>query len=89
MKISNTEIQDIIKSSKGRIFTATFLKKDNSLRKMTCRLGVKKNLSGGANNTAHISKYITVYDMLSRGYRNINIETVPELQVDGSHYEVV
>jgi hypothetical protein len=78
----------LIKQTNGRIFNVEFYKKDGSLRKMTARIGVRKHLVGGRNNTSHISKYITVYDMVKYGYRTVNIDTVVSLQVNGSTYLV-
>ena len=59
----------------GKIFQVTFTKKNGELRKMTCRLGVKKGQKTGApSTTAHIPQYLTVFDMKIQQYRNINIQ---------------
>ena len=89
MQITTNDVPKLIRGTAGKIFTVTFIKKDGSLRKMTARIGVKKNLVGGTNTTAHISKYITVYDMVKYGYRNINTDTVQHLQIQGQDYFVV
>ena len=39
-------ITDMIKSTKGKFFSVTFIKKDGSVRKMTARLGVRKGING-------------------------------------------
>lgn len=57
-------------NSNGKFLTVTFKKKDGSIRVMNCRLGVTKHLKGGAS-TLNPEKYITVYDMQSKGYRAI------------------
>lgn len=75
----------------GKIFTASFIKKDGSNRVMTCRLGVTKHLVGnGPSTTAHIDKYMTVYDVNvpeERSYRNLNLETVYSIKGAGKTIE--
>jgi len=76
----------------GKIFTASFIKKDGTKRVMTCRLGVKKHLVGtGPSTTAHIDKYMTVYDVNvpdpKRAYRNLNLETVYSIKGAGQTIE--
>lgn len=70
-------LQGMVQATNGKFFTIVFLKKDKTERKMLCRLGVKKHLKGnGPSTTAHIDNYMTVYDVKSRGYRTINLDTV-------------
>jgi hypothetical protein len=65
-------------------FSATFLKKDGTIRKMNARLGVKKHLKGGEKSyTAEDFNYITVFDMVKKQYRTINVSTLLELKVNG------
>lgn len=64
-----------ILNSNGKIFTVEFTKKDGSLRVMNCRLGVTKYLKGGSS-TLDANKFITVYDLQSKGYRAINKEAI-------------
>lgn len=73
-----------IESTQGKFFTVTFKKKDGSLRTMNARIGVKKHLKGGVSTTAHIDKYITVYEGAQASYKNINLETVEELNFQGN-----
>ena len=70
------DIKDAIET--GKIFSVTFTKKDNSLRNMIARSGVKKHLKteNTPSTTAHIPKYFTVFDMQIGQYRTINIETI-------------
>lgn len=65
----------------GRVFTATFVKKDGTTRDMNCRLGVVKHLAGGESTTAHKDNLLTVYDMQSSGYRCINLDTVTDITI--------
>ena len=69
--------------SDGTIFSVDFIKRGNGkLRKMTCRLGVKKHLKGGSQ--AYDSKkrnLLTVFDMENKGYRSIPVEAIQRLSV--------
>lgn len=58
--------------------TVTFLKKDGSIRKMNCRMGVTKHLKGG-ESTLDAAKYVTVFDMTKGEYRAVNRETILEI----------
>jgi hypothetical protein len=57
-------------NTNGKIVSVTFIKKDGTIRVMNCRLGVTKHLKGG-ESTLDPTKYITVYDLQSKGYRAI------------------
>lgn len=68
---------EAIKKTKGKIFSVTFVKKDGTIRKMTARLGVKKDLKGvglGFDPTA--KQLVVVFDMHKRAYRMINLQTI-------------
>lgn len=93
MKNSNikqniTELNFIVNNcgENGRIFTVDFYKKNGKLRKMNCRFGVSKYLKGGINATAHIEKYVNVFDLKAQGYRKINLETIKRIAGRGFVY---
>ena len=95
MLITEAKAKELIYDTKGAIFGVKFIKKDQSLREMTCRLHVKKHLVHKENprpsTTAHIDKYITVFEMCGEAapkYRNINLETMVVLNVDGKSYQI-
>ena len=73
--------QELKKELKGKFFTVEFTKKDGTLRKMTARLGVKKHLKGGSKsfNDADFN-YLTVFDLVKKGYRTVNLNTVTSLK---------
>jgi len=77
----------LITESKGRFITVVFKKKDGQLRKMNCRLGVKKHLKGGFSTIDH-SKYVVVYDVQNAGYRCINRETIVSVALGGESASV-
>lgn len=80
----------LIKSTNGRIFSASFVKKDGSSREMTCRLGVKKHLKGG-ELAYDPSEYdlMTVFDLQKNQYRMINLDTITSITVNGIFYSVI
>lgn len=76
-------LADIVTRSKGKFLTVVFYKKDGSIRSMNCRLGVTKHLKGG-ECTLDRSKFLIVYDMLKKGYRAIDKESIVSVSVNGS-----
>lgn len=60
-------------------FTITFLKKDDSVRKMNARMGVTKHLKGG-KSTLDPQKYLTVWDVTKGEYRAINRDRIIEIK---------
>ena len=75
-------LDNLILSSEGKILTVTFTKKDVTIRTLNGRLGVIKHLKGGVS-TLDPSKFITIYDMQSKGYRAINRETIKGVTIGG------
>jgi len=89
MQLSRFKTDEVIRATKGKIFSCTFTKKDGSLRKMVARLGVSKNLKGGANGASNKNSLITVFDMVAGGYRMINLSTLTTLRTGGVAYEII
>jgi hypothetical protein len=89
--ISVNEAVTLIATSKGKFFTASFVKRsDNSLRTMNCRVGVKKGLKKESTSKKRRNAgLVTVYDMTNRGYRNINVSGLRRLRIFGKEYQVV
>ena len=90
MKVINKfEAVDMMRDTNGRVFSVAFTKKDGSIRHMNCRTGVKKHLAGGELKfDARAKGLFSVYDMQSKGYRFINLNTIHGLQIDGEFYTV-
>ena len=66
---------------KGRIFSATFIKKDGSIRKINCRLGVVKALKGGElKYNAEAANNLVVYDLQAKSYRTIPLDKLLTLR---------
>ena len=78
-------LAEIVTQSKGKFLTVVFYKKDGSIRSMNCRLGVTKHLKGG-ECTLDRSKFLIVYDMVKKGYRAIDKESIVSVSIDGSIY---
>ncbi|SEN71139.1 hypothetical protein [Nitrosomonas marina] len=74
--------------SDGTIFSVEFIKRSNGeLRKMICRLGVKKHLRGG--DKAYDAKHhnlLTVFDMEKGCYRSIPVDAIQRLCVNGQAF---
>jgi hypothetical protein len=60
-------------------FTVTFIKQDDSVRKMNARVDVTKHLKGG-KSTLDPNKYVTVWDVTKREYRAVNRERIIEVK---------
>jgi hypothetical protein len=84
-----TEVKQLRELVGSKIFSVEFTKKDGSLRKMVCRLGVKKYLKGGElkYNPEELN-YLTVFDLQSEEYRTINVNTLKSITFEGIKYEV-
>lgn len=90
--MNSREIRDKIlqlqqkKNAVGSFFSVVNRKKDGTLRKYNCRLGVKKHLQGGELRFDPDEKnMLVVWDNLAtgRGYRMVNCSTIIDLQVCG------
>ena len=88
-KISRKDILHLLEQNKGNVFSVVFLKKDGSIRHMTCRFGVKKHLKGGELKFNPIERsLLVVFDMQKDQHRFINLETLSQIRHGGEVYEV-
>jgi len=78
--IGKTKAAELITDSKGKFFTVTFMKKDNTMRTINCNYS--KNQKKSALG------YINVYSMKDKQYKNINMQTVKMLAINGITYKV-
>ena len=89
MKIDKDTAKKYIYKTNGKIFSAVFTKKDGEKRKMVCRRGVSKYVSGvGLKFKPEERSLIGVFDMHKRAYRFINLETLEKIKVSGTEYEI-
>ena len=83
-------IEFLSNETQGRIFSVYFKKKDNTMREMICRRGVKRHLSGGSlRYDAEAKSLLTVYDMVAKGYRMVNFKTLVSFNIGGETFLVV
>jgi hypothetical protein len=73
-----------INRTNGKFFTIVFTKKDGTIRKMTCRTGVKKGVTGKGLAFEPKEKGLrVVWSTDAEGYRMINIASVTEINFKG------
>lgn len=94
MKISRAKAVSLITGSAGKVLSVTFIKKDGEKRQLNGRLGVYKSkhapLTGeGLKYTPSDYGLVNIFDMQKRAYRMVNINTLSELKIAGTSYEVV
>jgi hypothetical protein len=82
-----SKVRELLEKSNGKIFTVEFVKKDGSLRRMNCRLGVTKHLAGGElRYKAEDYNLMPVFDVQAKGYKMICLDTVKSIRLDGKEY---
>lgn len=86
--VTREKIAASIKATNGAIFGVEFIKKDGSLRKMTCRTGVKSHLRGGQSTTSHKPHLVTVFDTRVGEYRSINLDTIKSMTMFGQRFDI-
>ena len=70
-------MKDKILATNGKFFSVSFVKKDGTTRKMTARLGVKKDIKGvGLKFNPTERNLIVVFDIHKKAYRMINLSTI-------------
>lgn len=72
----------------GRIFSATFVKKDGTIRTINCRRKVTKGVTGkGLAFKPSDKGLMVVFDMANDGFRMINLNTLIEAKVNGQIFK--
>ena len=72
---STVEMVKMVKSSQGRWFSCTFIKKDGSMRIMNARIGCHKGVKG-IGRKFQKENLVTVFDAQAKEYRMINVDTM-------------
>lgn len=84
---SSDELKAMIKSTKGRFFSAEFIKANGSKRNIIARVGCHIGIKGvGRKNTKE--NLVTVYEPKVKGYRTINLETLQNFKCGGFNWKV-
>ena len=87
--ITRDEAKKLIHETGGRVFSAIFVKKDGTDRKMNCRLGVRKGVKGvGRKFNPADYDLIGVFDMQKDAHRMINIKTLRAIQINKQVYTI-
>ena len=81
------ELKAMIKSTKGRFFSAEFIKANGSKRKIVARVGCHIGVKGvGRKNIKE--NLVTVYEPKVKGYRTINLETLQQFSCGNFSWKV-
>lgn len=81
-------IQEIRNRAEDTFFSVHFIKKNGDLRKMVCRLNVKKGVKGvGMSYNPTEKGLLCVYDVVKKGFRMIVINTIQNIQIRGNRIE--
>ena len=93
--ISLEQAANLVTDSNGKIFGVTFIKRTTGeLRKMTCRVGVSKYVTGVGRKFDPAQKNLLgVYETNTdregaENYRMIDLNGIVELRINGNQYEV-
>ena len=84
---SADELKAMIKTSKGRFFSCTFIKKDGSMRVMNGRIGCHKGVKGIGRKFKK-DNLVTVFDAQAKEYRMINVDTMLTFKCGGLNWKV-
>jgi hypothetical protein len=86
--INRTRAKELIKESKGLIFSTTFLKKDNTIRTLISRTGKQYKSKTGKKAPYKPSDYnlISLYDMRKKAFRMLNLNTLLTLSINKTKY---
>ena len=81
------ELKAMIKSTKGRFFSAEFIKANGSKRKIIARVGCHIGVKGTSNRKQK-ENLVTVYEPKVKGYRTINLETLQNFKCGGFNWGI-
>jgi len=86
--INRTRAKELIKDSKGLIFSTTFIKKDNTIRTLTSRTGKKYISKTGRKAPYKTQNYnlLPLYDMRKKAFRMLNFNTLLTLSINKTKY---
>lgn len=83
-----SELKAMVKSTKGKFFSAIFIKADGSKRKIVGRVSVHKGVKGASNRVPK-EHLIAVFEPKTKGWRTINLETLQSFKCGNFKYEVI
>lgn len=88
--ITTDKAKELIKETNGRIFSSTFIKKDNTIRTLTARLGKRYKSKTGKAAPYKAKEYnlLPVYDMSKKAFRMLNFNTLLTLTINKNTYNI-
>ena len=92
IKITALQARSMVEKYKGnQFFSVTFIKRsDGALRKMNCRKGVHKDVTGAGKKYNPADKdLVCVRDVKVQGFRSIPLENIVAISMTGNNFEVV
>ena len=86
--INRTRAKELIKESKGLIFSTTFIKKDNTIRTLTARTGKQYTPKTDRKAPYKAQNYnlLPLYDMRKKAFRMLNFNTLQTLTINKTKY---
>tara|TARA_R110002124_G_scaffold230131_1_gene395276 strand:+ start:1291 stop:1569 length:279 start_codon:yes stop_codon:yes gene_type:complete len=86
--ITSTRAKELIKNSKGLIFSTTYIKKDNTIRTLISRTGkqYKSKTGNKAPYKAEEFNLMHLYDMKKKAFRMLNFNTLLTLSINKTKY---
>ena len=88
--INRAKAKELIKESKGKIFSTTFIKKDNTVRTLISRTGkqYKSKTGKAAPYKPEEFNMMPLYDMRKKAFRMLNLNTLLTLSINKEKYLV-
>ena len=89
--ITSDQAKELIRETNGRIFSSTFIKKDQTIRTLTARLGkrYKSKTGKAAPYKAQNYNLLPVYDMQKKAFRMLNFNTLLTLTINKNKYKII
>ena len=86
--IDKDKAKELIKESKGLIFSTTFIKKDNTIRTLTARIGKQYTPKTDRKSPYNAQNYnlLPLYDMKKKAFRMLNFNTLLTLSINKTKY---
>ena len=88
--INRTKAKELIKESKGLIFSTTYIKKDNTIRTLTSRTGKQYASKTGRPAPYKVEEFnmMPLYDMRKKAFRMLNFNTLITLSINKTKYKI-
>ena len=84
---SSDELKAMVKSTKGRFFSADFIKADGTKRHIVACIGCHVGVKGTSTRTSK-EHLIAVYEPKTKGWRTINVNTLQHFKCGNFEFSV-